>query len=1135
MPATRTPARRTPSPLSATSRPRSARVRAAVLAIAAFGLATSLSADVAAPGDGSLARDGDVRLLRYPDIHREFVVFVYAGDIWRAELAGGAARRLTSHAGLELFPTISPDGTRIAFTAEYTGSRQVYVMPSTGGAPRQLTFYADVGAMPPRGGYDYWIQDWTADGRILVRVNRTPWGVRMGRYALVDPAGGLERELPIPHGGGASLAADGKTLAYCPVDREFRTWKRTRGGRAQDVWIYDLEAKRSERLTTHPGDDNFPMWIDGGLYFASDRDGRVNLYALGNDGATRALTRHRDDDVQWPASGAGQIVYVHDGGLRRLDVASGEDVALPVTIAGDLPAARPRFVDASEQIQGADIAPDGKRAVFDARGDLFTVPAKHGPTLNLTRTQGVRERDPAWSPDGRYIAYLSDATGEYELWLRRADGSGEPRRLTDTGAPWKTGPMWSPDSSRLAFGARDRVLRIVEVADGTIVEVDRGEAGTLAPGSWSPDSRWLAYTRSRPTRLNGIALYSVERDEVVSLGDGLTSDSGPTFSRDGKYLFFQSGRDFNLRFSAFEFNYVYDRATRPYGFVLAADTPSLFPIRNDAVEIVGDDPVSKADKSDRKSSKKKSGDDSDDDGDDAAENSDAPPATRVDADGFDRRTFALPGVPAGQYGAMAAVDGALLYVRAGDSGPPTLYRYDFSAREEKPVAAGVGSFGVAARGGKLLVPAAGSWSLIDPSPSQDVAAGKLDLSAVDMKLDPRAEWRQIFEDAWRLTRDWFYDENMHGFDWDAIGARYRALVPHVAHRSELDVILGDMVAELEAGHTYVSPGDVAALPRVSGGMLGCRFEPHDSGRYVIASILPGENWHATYRSPLTEPGIDVAEGEFLLAIDGVDLRTDDSPFRLLENTANRPVVLRVSPTPSDEEARDVTVVPTASEKDLRYLEWVRDRMALVDRLSGGRIGYIHLPNTAIEGNRMLQKLFYGQAAKDALIVDDRYNGGGFIPDRMIEYLARTPLAWWARRDIESMRTPGFAHAGPKAMLVNGYSSSGGDALPYFFRQLGLGPIVGTRTWGGLIGLTGNPPFVDGGSVQIPTFRIYDASGEWVVENEGVAPDVEVFDVPEGFLEGGDPSVEKAVEWLLRALEASPPSEPAVPTPPVLAR
>jgi tricorn protease len=602
------------------------------------------------------------------------------------------------------------------------------------------------------------------------------------------------------------------------------------------------------------------------------------------------------------------------------------------------------------------------------------------------------------------------------------------------------------------------------------------------------------------------------------LGDGRTADSAPVWSADGKYLFFLSNRDFNLTFSAFEFDYLYTGATRIFAAALTPEVPPLFPPKSDEEKAKDEKSPSPAPSPSPSPE---------------AAKPPAVPVVSVVAEGFLARTTTPPGVKAGSYRNLAATADALYYVRAGlsDADPTELLRYDLKERKEEKVADGVGRFVLSRDGKKVLYRVKDDWFLADAKANARAGESKIDLARLRVKVDLRAEWKQMFEDAWRITRDWFYDPDMHGVDWAGMKARYGALVPYLAHRSDLDFILGEMLSELEAGHTYVVSGDEPKVPRVPGGMLGAELVADASGRYRIAKIYAGENWDEAFRSPLTEAGVQVKEGSFLLAIDGHDLRTDDNPYRLLENKAGTPVVLKIADAPGGAGAREVTVRPVSSELNLLYLDWVRSRMALADRLSGGTVGYIHLPDTSTAGNRMLQKLFYAQAGKPALIVDDRYNGGGFIPDRMIEYFTRKTLAWWARRGISSFTSPGFAHDGPKVMLINGYSASGGDALPYFFRENGLGPLIGTRTWGGLIGISGNPQLMDGGGLNVPTFRIYDKTGKWIIENEGVSPDIEVIDLPERRIAGGDPSLEKAVEVLLAELAKNPPPDPKAPAPP----
>lgn len=1113
------------------ARPRRSVLRPGLLLAVLLAVAATAPA---APPATSLVPDGPsdalARLLRFPDAHGDFVVFVHAGDLWRAPITGGAALRLTGHPGLELFPKVSPDGKWIAFSAEYSGSRQVWLMPATGGTPRQLTFYTDVGPMPPRGGWDCWVMGWTNDSRILVRMNRTPWGERMGRYFVVDPKGGLEAPLPLPEGGSASLSPDGSRIAYCPVDREFRTWKRTRGGRAQDVWIYDFAARKSERLTADPGTDNFPMWAGETVYFTSDRERTLNVFAADlRSKATRRVTSFTDFDVLWPSLDrkGNQIVFENGGRIHRLDLASGTAAPIPITVGADMVETVPRWVDASPLATGAALSPSGARVVFDARGDLFAVPAKDGATRNLTRTQGVREHSAVWSPDGKSVAFLSDATGEHELYLRAPDGTGEPRRLTSNGSAWRFPPVFSPDGKKLLYADATRRLLLLDVATGAETEVDRSAEGDLAGYVFSPDGRWAAYVKERPNGLPGIAVFSLETKKGFLLGDGMTADTEPVFSTDGKHLFFLSSRDFAPTFSAFEFNYVYGKATRVYAAALAAAGPALFPPKSD--EEKGKEADKKeADKKEPKEAGKKDGKK-----DEPKEAKPPVEPVKIEPDGFLARTVALPGLKPDDYRGLAASADAVFYVK-GDGDEAALFRYDLKERKEEKVVEPAAGWVLSGDGKKLVVKSGKEWLIGDAKPGLKAAESKLDLSGLRMKLDPRAEWRQAYADGWRITRDFFYDPKMHGFDWLSLGKKYGALVPHVASRADLDYLFGELVGELEAGHTYVERGDEPKVERVPGGMLGAELLLDASGKFRIGKVYAGENWDEEWRSPLTEPGVDAKEGEFLLSVDGVPLTGSDNPYRLLEGKVGKPVSLELARTAAGDGKRTVTVRPVGSELNLRYLDWVRSRMALADKLSGGKVGYVHLPDTALDGNRMLQKLFYAQATKPALVVDDRYNGGGFIPDRMIEMLSRRTLSWWARRDVDRFTTPGVAHDGPKAMLVNAYSSSGGDALPYYFKKNGLGPLIGTRTWGGLIGLSGNPALVDGGSILVPTFRIYDQTGRWVVENEGVSPDVEVHDLPELREQGHDPSLEKAVEMVLKELEKRATPEPKAPAPPRMA-
>jgi tricorn protease len=1054
----------------------------------------------------------DARLLRFPDIQGDQVAFVYGGDIYTVSAQGGLARRLTSHEGLELYPKFSPDGRWIAFSAEYSGTRQIWVMPADGGEPRQLTFYNDVGPMPPRGGTDYRVLDWTPDGRhILVRANRTPYGERDGLPMLVPFEGGMEAPLGPPETGGGMLSADGKTYVYTPIDREFRTWKRHRGGRAQNVWTYDLVNNSSRQLTDFIGTDHQPMWVDGRIYFVSDRDFTLNLFAMDMDGGNvRKITRFDDFDVLWPSSDRRRIVFEQGGYVWLHDPAGGDTRRIPIELRGDSPHAVPRFRNVTAQIESFDIAPQGERAVFGARGEIFTVPAQHGEIRNISRTPEAREISVAWSPDGKWISYLSDATGEYEVYIRPQDGSGEPRRITRDGNVWRFPPVWSPDSKQLAYADSANRLSIVEIESGRVREVDttrhtNNAFRDLTQYVWSPDSEWLAYTKVNESYNSSIWVYSLRDGRARQLTPDATNEQSPVFDPKGRYLYFTSTRDWNLAFSAYEFNYLYNNATRLFAATLAADGPALNRPRSD-----------EAGAAEAEQGRKE--------GDKAGPVA----AVKFDVEGFNERVTAL-GVPSGNYVGLAAAEGGLFFLSTGANGAELRY-YDLDKREADSVLDKVTGYSLSADGKKLLWRQQNKFGIADAKPKIEADKTALKLERLEMRVEPRVEWRQMYVDGWRILRDWFWDPGHHGQDWDAIRARYAPLVEHVSHRADLDYIFGELAGELNAGHIYVErSADAPTVERRPGGMLGARVERHESGYFRIAHIFPGENWHDYYRSPLTEAGVTASAGDFILAVDGVSTRGVDNFYRLLENKGDRVVQLTINDRPAERGARVEQVKTVTSEVQLRYLDWVTSNRRRVHELSGGRIGYIHVPNTAIEGNRELFKGMLAEARRDALIIDDRYNGGGFIPDRMIELLARTPLNYWVWRGFEPQPRPLLSHDGPKAMLINGLASSGGDALPYYFRKLGLGPLIGTRTWGGLIGISGNPSLADGGAIIPATFRFLDTDGKWAVEDEGVAPDIEVIDRPEAIAAGRDPSLEKAVEVLLEALERNPPRR--IKTPP----
>lgn len=1048
----------------------------------------------------------DTRLLRFADIHKDKVTFVYAGDIYIADHKTGESQRLTDHVGFETFPKFSPDGSKIAFAAQYNGSRQVYVMNTDGSGVKQLTYYNDVGPMAPRGGFDYRILDWTPDGEhVVFRANRLPWGQRMGRPYKISVNGGMEEPLAVPEGGGGMLSSDGSKFIYTPIDREFRTWKRSRGGRAQDVWQYDLKNNTSKQLTNHRATDQQPTVVNDDIFFVSDRDFTLNLYQYREGKDPVKLTNHKDYDVLWPSAGPDAIVYENGGYLYRFDPKAQKATKLKINIPGIRKYARPYSKNVSEFIDSMSIDNSGKRALFTARGELFSVPKKQGVTRNLSHTPKAREIDASWSPDGRYIAYMSDATGEYEIYLKDRSDNNKVKQLTNNGTIWRFTPVWSADNKKLLFADKNHTLWVLDVQSGkqSKIDVARFDENGLTSYVWSPNSEDIIYVKNNENRYSSLWHYNLKTKAVRRLTDEMTSEANPAFSPDGHYLYFTSERDYSLTFGSYEFDYLYNNATRIYGVAVNDEIHALNRFDSDEAAIGSDDGKKEKGKEDE-----------------------AKVSNTLSPNNFMQRVEVLNAKPGNYFGLSGVKDGVLAL-----SGGSLKLIDNGRDGKVKTVADKVRSYTISDNAKHLLVRSGDKYSIIKPKEKQDLKKNRLNLSNMMLKIDPKVEWKHMYVEGWRTYRDWFYDENHHGQDWDAIRDKYQPLADAVAHRVDLDYVLSEIAGELNAGHIYVQSGDAPASERLKHGLLGATISRHSSGFARIDEIFDGENWHENFRSPLDEPGVKAAAGNYIIEVQGQPTNTVSNFYQLMENTQGQPIELLLSETPNAQNTWKVTVKPVASELGLRYLQWVKSRIAYVDKLSNGRIGYVHLPNTSFDGHRELFKTFMPQTTKDALIIDDRYNGGGFIPEHMITWLARKPLNYWKRRGVEPTKTPQLAHDGPKAMLINGYSSSGGDALPYYFRQAGLGKLIGTRTWGGLIGISGNPSLVDGGQATAATFRILDNDGNWIIENEGVVPDIEVIDRPELIFKGKDPSVERAVEELLKELKANPKKKLTVPPAP----
>jgi len=1048
----------------------------------------------------------DSRLMRFPDINNNLIAFVYAGDIWTVNSSGGDAKHLTSHEGMELFPKISPDGRWIAYSAEYSGSRQVFIIPSEGGVPQQLTYYNSVGLMPPRGGFDDVILDWTSDSKnILIRANRTEFGERNGKYFLVNIEGGLETPLQIVNGGFATLSPDDKKICFTPVDREFRSWKRYKGGRATELWVYDLEKDAAEQITHFAGSDQWPTWYKDKIFFASDRDLKLNLYSYDlQTKEIKQITEFKDFDVMWPSGENGQVVFENGGFLYKTNLETGATEKVTVNINFDNPNLLPYFKNVSDNIHSFTVSPTAKRALFDARGDIFSVPAENGVIENLTQTQGVREIYPSWSPDGKYIAFYSDKTGEYEVYLLENKKGAEPKQLTKNSSAWKYDSEWSPDSKYLLYSDRTLNIKLLNVETGQEKVVDHATFNEIRTYDFSPDSKWIIYEKESSNQLSAIWVYNISEGKSMQLTDDNYNDFSPVFSKDGNYIYFLSNRDFNLDFSGFEFDYVYNNPTRIYAMTLKKDGEELFKFKNDEEPVKVEEPKDNTDKKEEK------------------------PEVRVEIDpeGLNDRIVALP-IGNGSYRNLTAVDGGVLYLNGAK-----MKKFSFDSEKEEDIMEGVRQFLLADDGNSFLYRAGRDFGIAKVAPGQKPEKGKMDLSKMEMKIDPPKEWQQIFNDGWRIYRDYFYVSNLHGVNWEDVKENYARLLPYVGHRMDLDYIFSEMVSESNTGHSYVNWGDFDKPKRVEGGLLGAKLmADKEAGRYKIAKIYEGQNWDKTLRSPLTEQGVDVNEGDYLISLNGNNVTTDDNPYAFLENTAGKYIEIGVNADPETDGVRTSMIEPIESELNLMYFDWVNERRAMVDKLSNGRIGYIHVPNTSVEGNRELFKGMYAYHNKEALIIDDRYNGGGFIPDVMADLLDRKTLSYWNVNGLDPMKTPAVAHDGPKVMLINGYSSSGGDAFPYYFKKKGLGTLIGTRTWGGLVGISGNAQFVDGGSFSVPRFGIYNEEGEWIIEGIGVYPDIEVVDRPDQLAKGIDPGIEKAVEFLLKELQENPVKKVNAPKPP----
>ncbi len=1056
----------------------------------------------AAPGQAQV----DARMFRYPDVSATHITFVYAGDIWVVDKNGGSAERLSSPRGEELFPRFSPDGSRIAFSGNYDGNTDVYVVPAMGGDPLRITYHPSTDR----------VIDWSPDGSHVMFASSRESGVqRFNQLYLTSAEGGLPEKLPVPYGEFGALSPDGRQLAYTPKDRGFRTWKRYRGGLAPDIWLFDLRSMDARNLTDNSANDAQPMWHGNTLYFLSDRGPaqRNNIWALDTQGgAMRQVTRFTEFDVSFPAIGPSDIVFQAGGRLYVMSLSDEQLREVDVQVVTDRASVRPHAENVGRMIQSANISPTGKRAVFQARGEIFTVPAEHGPIWNLTLSSGVAERYPSWSPDGSMIAYWSDRSGEYELTVRTV-ATGEERQFTDLGPGYRYNLFWSPDSKKVAFIDEKQTIQIYDFDSSRITEVDNGR--TMLHGAlqgfevnWSSDSRWLAYSRSLETNNGAIFLFDTDSGERHQVTSGYYSDFGPDFDPDGKYLYYFSNRTLRPIYSDMDATWVYPNTTNLVALPLRKDVPSPLAPRNDMES-------PKTDEGDAEEGEEADGDE--------------PSGLVIDLDGLESRAVVLP-AEAGNYTALRAVAGKVIYHRRPRSGSgsdesPIVY-YDLEEREEKTIMDDAGGFEVSADGKKMLVAQRGQWAIVDVKPNQKMEK-RLATGEMETMVDPREEWRQIFTDVWRTYRDVFYDPNMHGLDWAALRDHYGSLIDDAVTRWDVNFIIGELIGETNASHTYVGGGDTEVPARRQVGLLGIDWSL-ENGAYRVARIVRGAPWDIEARSALDQPGVDANVGDYILAVNGVPLDTGKDPFAAFEGLADKTVLLTVNDRPNMEGAREVLVETMISESRLRNLEWIERNRKYVEDATDGRVAYIFVPNTAVSGQTELVRQFNSQMLKDGMIIDERFNAGGQLPDRFIEKMNREMVTRIFFRNGATATYPPVTHYGPKVMLINGWAGSGGDAFPFFFKTLNVGPLIGERTWGGLIGPASGHQLIDGGFYTAPPGRLYGPDGVWFAEGWGVDPDIPVVDDPAQLARGRDPQLDAAIAEVMRLVRENPPTFPDPP-------
>lgn len=1062
-------------------------------------------------GTLSLQAQNEAKMLRFPAIHGNQVVFSYAGDLYTVDINGGEARQLTNDSdGFEIFARFSPDGKNIAFTGQYDGNTEVYVMPSQGGEPKRVTYTAtlDRDDLSDRMGPNNIVMTWKDNENIVYRSRRITWDDFVGHLFVANINGGLGEQLPFEEGGWISYSPDGQKIAFNRVMREFRTWKYYRGGMADDIWIFDFNTKELTNITNDVAQDIFPMWVDNKIYFCSDRDHTMNIfcYNLDNKELTK-VTDYTYYDVKYPSLGDNDIVYENGGMLYRLNLKDNKIYPIKVKIVNDGISSRKKYVDASKYINSGDVSPDGKRIVLGARGDVWTLPVESGITRNLTKSDGAHDRNVAWSPDGEYIAYISDRTGNDELYIQKQDGKEEAIQLTDpksVSETYKYQPSWSPDSKKITWYDKMNRLMMIDVKSKKVTEVAKSQDGEMRDFAWSPDSKWIAYSDNNMSEFSRIFIYNVDNQKAEPVTDTWFNSSNPTFDKNGKYLYFTSERDFNPTYSSVEWNYAYREMSRIYMITLQKDTPSPFLATNDEVS------VEKGEAKDEKPGK-----------------SDKDKSIKIDFEGIMSRIIPLPDLNTAYYYDLNAVENGLYYMSWGNRGGG-LYFYDLSAKEATRIG-DFNGYSLTPDGKKMVIRKRWDMAVIN-TPKREVKGidKPIDLSNMKKWVNLHEEWAQIYTEAWRQMRDFFYAPNMHGNDWPAIHDKYSVLIPYCGDRNDVNYLIGEMIGELNIGHAYTGGGDRVETPRLKLGLLGAELERDASGYYKIKKILKGESWNDATISPLTEIGVNAKEGDFIVAVDGVSTKDMVNIYEALVDKAGKAVVLSLNSKASESTARNVVVMPIASENSLYYYNMVQNNIEKVNKATNGQVGYIHIPDMGVEGLNEFVKYFYPQLTKKALIIDDRGNGGGNVSPMIIERLRREASMWTVTRNGNAAEIkPNQMINGPKVLLFNKYSASDGDLFPWQFKHYKLGTTIGTRSWGGVVGIRGSLPFIDGGTLNRPEFAPFDQNGNWIIEGHGVDPDIVIDNNPYDEFNGVDAQLDKAIEVILEQMKDWP-EAPAVP-------